>query len=159
MSLPKFQSNWDGFKGQVSVKWDKLSEDELLKVEGNLSELVSLISTKYDEQKAGVEAKVSTLYKGYLQKKEQIAKSLSEVREGIEEQSNDLSESIKQRAGAFQKNATETMKKIREENIDPAVQQSEEYIKIHPFSAVMGAFGVGMLLGGIFGLLMKGDSK
>lgn len=155
MALPRFEKEWEGFRGHVAVKWDKLSEDDLLKVEGNLGDLVKLIATKYGEQKGSVEGKLAELYTSYLENKERIAHGIAEAREEIGERSRDFADSIRQRANDLQENAKERVTRIREENIDPAVQKSEEYIKVHPFSAVMGAFGVGMLIGGVVGLLSR----
>ncbi|PLX32110.1 MAG: hypothetical protein C0600_03690 [Ignavibacteria bacterium] len=155
MALPRFEKEWDGFRGHVAVKWENISEDELLKVEGNFGELVSLIVDKYGEQKASVEAKVKEMYEGYLETKEKISQGISDVKEDIGHRSKDLADNIKEKAGEFQQTAKETISRIREENIDPAVQKSEEYIKVHPFTAVLGAFGVGMLLGGVIAAMAR----
>jgi ElaB/YqjD/DUF883 family membrane-anchored ribosome-binding protein len=155
MSLPRFEKEWEGFRGHVAVKWDKLSEDDLIKVEGNLGDLVKLISGRYGEQKSVIESRLHELYAGYLENKERIAQGIAEAREEIGDRSRDLAENIRQKAADFQQTAKERVTKIREENIDPAVQKSEEYIKVHPFSAVLGAFGVGMLIGGIIGILSR----
>lgn len=155
MALPRFEKEWDGFRGHVAVKWENISEDELLKVEGNFGALVALIVDKYGEQKAAVETKVKDLYEGYLQTKEKISKGISDVREDIGHRSKDLADNIKEKAGEFQQTAKQTISRIREENIDPAVQKSEEYIKVHPFTAVLGAFGVGLLIGGIVAVMSR----
>jgi ElaB/YqjD/DUF883 family membrane-anchored ribosome-binding protein len=153
MSLPKFESNWDGFRGHVSVKWDKLQEDELLRIQGNFAELISLIAQRYGEEKSEIESKMSSLYSSYLEKKEQMKKNLDD----IEIQAKDLGTKLREKASALQENARQTYQKIREENIAPAVQKSEDYIKVHPFTAVLGALGIGLFLGGVIGLLSKKD--
>jgi ElaB/YqjD/DUF883 family membrane-anchored ribosome-binding protein/uncharacterized protein YjbJ (UPF0337 family) len=153
MSVPRFEKEWDGFKGHVAVKWDKIPDEDLLKIEGNFGKLVSLISEQYGEKKSVVEAKVHELYEGYLGTRDRLAEGLSDMRENINTRSQDLAAGIRDRASAYQEKAKERMQRIREENIDPAVQKSEEYIKVHPFSAVLGAFGVGILIGGVIGLL------
>lgn len=155
MSLPRFEKEWEGFRGHVAVKWDKLSEDDLLKVEGNLSDLVKLIAGKYGEQKGSVEGKLADLYTSYLENKERIAQGIAEAREEIGERSRDFADNLRRKAADLQDNARERVTRIREENIDPAMEKSEEYIKVHPFSAVFGAFGVGMLIGGIIGILSR----
>jgi ElaB/YqjD/DUF883 family membrane-anchored ribosome-binding protein len=158
MALPRFDKEWIGFRGHVAVKWDKLSEDDLLKVEGNFADLVTLISGRYKEQKSVVEAKLHDLYAGYLETKDKISQGISDAREDIGSRTQDLTDNIRDRASGFQRNAREKITRIREENIDPAVEKSEEYIKVHPFSAVLGAFGVGMLIGSVIGLLTsRGD--
>lgn len=155
MALPRFEKEWNGFRGHVAVKWDKLNDDDLVKIEGNFSDLVKLITERYDEKKAVVESKLKDLYTGYLETKERIATELAEAREDLGAKSHDISESLKQKAASLQKNAREQIIRIREEGIDPAVQKSEEYIKVHPFSAVLAAFGVGILMGGVIGLLTR----
>jgi len=153
MSLPRFEKEWDGFKGHVAVKWDKLQDVELIKIEGDFGKLVSLIEERYGEQKSVIESKLHELYAGYLETRERLADEFSELRDNFNARSHDLGESIRAKAGVLQDKAKERIQKIRQESIDPAVQKSEEYIKVHPFSAVVGAFGIGILIGGVIGLL------
>ena len=146
MSAPKFESEWDGFKGHVAVTWDKISDDELLRIQGNFSELVNLISEKYGEKKQLIEERVKHLYDSYLAKKNDLqSRSMAFV------------DSMKQKASDMQTNAREKYQKIKSENFDPAVEKSEEYIKLHPFTAVLGALGIGVLIGGIIGMMGRRD--
>ena len=146
MSIPKFESEWDGFKGHVAVTWDRISDDELLRVQGNFVELVSLIADKYGEQKQNVEEKLHALYSSYSQKKADILS-----------RSQQFTDSLKHKAQEFQAGAKEKIQRIREESIDPAVEKTEEYIKVHPFVAVFGALGFGLFVGGVIGYLAKKD--
>ncbi len=149
MSLPRFEHEWDGFKGHVAVKWDQLKDEELINIKGNFSGLIDLIAERYGEQKSVIESKLHDLYATYLETKERIAQGFTD----INSRSQDFAESIKAKTAQFQRNAREQINKIREENVDPALRKSEDYIKVHPFSTVLGAFGVGLLIGGIIGLL------
>ncbi len=157
MSLPRFEHEWDGFKGHVTVRWDQLKDEELINIKGNFNDLIALISERYGEQKTVVEAKLHELYATYLETKERIAQGFTDVRDDINTRTQDFAEGVKAKAAQFQRNARDQMNKIREENIDPAIQKSEDYIKVHPFSTVLGAFGIGLLIGGIIGLLSKHD--
>ena len=153
MTVPRFEKEWDGFRGHVAIKWDKIPDEDLLRIEGNFGKLVTLISDKYGEKKGEVEASLRDLYQSYLDTRDRLAEGLSDMRDQIDSRSHDLTANIRERASAYQEKARERVQKIRESSIDPAVQKSEEYIKIHPFSAVLGAFGIGLLLGGVVGLL------
>ncbi|MBR9978653.1 MAG: hypothetical protein KFH87_11255 [Bacteroidetes bacterium] len=153
MSLPRFDKEWDGFKGHVAVKWDKIEDEDLLKIEGSFDKLVSLIVDTYGEKKSVIETGLKEMYKSYLENGERLTEGLNEMRENISRNSKDMAANVRAKAGEYQEMAKERIHKIREENIEPTVQRSEEYIKLHPFSAVLGAFGVGMLLGGLVGLL------
>jgi ElaB/YqjD/DUF883 family membrane-anchored ribosome-binding protein len=157
MNLPKFETEWEGFQGHVAIKWDKISNDELLRIQGNFTELISLISGKYGETKEVTEKKLKELYDGYLARKDELKKEFSELRSNIQERSEAFTERILQQATDFQKNAKEKIRQIHDDNIQPAVEKSEEYIKLHPFTAVLGALGVGFILGGIFAALSKKD--
>ena len=146
MSNPKFDSEWDGFKGHVALTWDRLSDEELLRIQGNFGELVKLIVDKYGETKQSVEEKVKNLYNTYLAKKEEI-----------QDRSQAFVENVKQKAADFQTGAKEKIQRIRDESIQPAIDKSEEYIKVHPFTAVLGALGIGVLIGGLIGVLSRRD--
>ena len=146
MSIPKFDSEWDGFKGHVALTWDRLSDDELLRIQGNFGELVKIISEKYGETKQNVEEKVKTLYNTYLAKKEEM-----------QNRSQAFIDNIKQKATEFQTGTKEKIQRIRDESLQPAIDKSEEYIKVHPFTAVLGALGVGILIGGLIGVLSRRD--
>ena len=157
MSLPRFEHEWDGFKGHVTVRWDQLNDEELINIKGDFAALVKLISDRYNEEKSVIEGKLHELYGTYLETKKRIAQGFTDVREDLDSRSQDFAEGVKAKAAQFQRNAREQMNKLREENIEPALQKSEAYIKVHPFSTVLGAFGVGLLLGGIIALLSKND--
>ena len=157
MKLPKFETEWEGFQGHVAVKWDKISNEELLRIQGNFTELITLISEKYGETKEVTEKKLKELYDMYLARKDELKKEFTELRDNLQQKSEALTEKIKQQATDFQKNAKERIQKINDENIQPAVEKSEEYIKLHPFTAVLGALGVGFMLGSIFAAIAKKD--
>lgn len=157
MDIPRFKAEWQGFKGYVSMTWDKVSEDELVRLEGNLASVVTLIEEKYKEPKEKIEAKLQELFNSYLDKKEHLKEELGELKENITERSSRILHSIKDKSTEYSEVARKRMDTIKRENIDPAIEKSEEYIKLHPFTAVAGALGVGLLLGGIVGLLIRKD--
>ena len=146
MSTPKFEHEWDSFKGHVAVTWDKLNTAELLRIQGNFAELVALIAAKYGEQKQNIEQRLAELYREYLAKKVEL-----------EARSQALADSIKQKAQEFQDGAKEKIQRLRTDTIDPVVQKSEDYIKVNPFTAVLSALGVGLLIGGLLGFLSRKD--
>lgn len=155
MDAPKLKAEWEGFKGYVSMTWDKLSDQELIRVEGSLPTLVSLIEEKYKEPREKIEAKLKELFELYLEKKEQLKEDIGEIRDEIATRSTRMMRGIRDKSTEYTEAARRRMELLKQESIDPAVQKSEEYIKLHPFTAVLGALGVGVLLGGVFGLLAR----
>jgi ElaB/YqjD/DUF883 family membrane-anchored ribosome-binding protein len=157
MDTPKLQAEWEGFKGYISMTWDKVSDEELVRVEGNLASVIGLIEEKYKEPKEQIEARIKELFQTYLDKKEQLKTGLSDLKENIGEQSAKILHGIKDKSAQYSESAKKQMDKIKKDNIEPAVEASEEYIKLHPFTAVIGALGAGLLIGGIVGLLISRD--
>lgn len=58
-NTPEFEINkdiiegkWENFKGDVQKKWGKLTNDDLDKINGNLSKLSGKIQEKYGQSKA-----------------------------------------------------------------------------------------------------------
>jgi ElaB/YqjD/DUF883 family membrane-anchored ribosome-binding protein len=153
MDAPKLKAEWEGFKGYVTMTWDKISDKELVRIEGSLPSLVNLIEEKYKEPREKIEAKLKELFELYLEKKEQLKDDISDIRNDLEARSSRMLRGIRDKSNEYTEAARRRMELLKEENIDPAVEKSEEYIKLHPFTAVLGALGVGVLLGGIFGLL------
>jgi ElaB/YqjD/DUF883 family membrane-anchored ribosome-binding protein len=118
---------------------------------------VSLISEKYGDTKESTEKKLKEVYDTYLARKNELKKEFSELRDNLQQKSEALTDKIKQQATDFQKSAKERIRKINDESLQPAVEKSEKYIKLHPFTAVLGALGVGFVIGSIFAAMAKKD--
>ena len=155
MDIPKLKSEWEGFRGYISMTWDKVSEDELVRLEGNFVSLVSLIAEKYKEPKEQIENKIHELFELYQSKKAALKEDIAELKENIGERSSRILKGIKDKSAEYSESVKNRYNEIKKDNIDPYVEKSESYIKLHPFTAVLGALGVGLLVGGIFGLLAR----
>ncbi len=157
MRLPKFETEWNGFKTYVAVTWDRLTDAELTKVQGNFSELVRVIMERYESSKYDAEKQLETLYSTYLETRHIMSQETNTIQSEMESRTSEIAEALKQKAAEYQAAAKEKYQELRAKAIDPAIEKSEEFIKIHPFSMVLGAFGVGFLIGGVIGLLSKRD--
>jgi len=155
MDAPTLKAEWSGFKGHVAVAWDRLSEQDLIRIEGDLTYLVDLIQEKYQQPKEKVEEKLRELFNLYLEKKEKMKESISELKDQVSERSQNILEGVKEKSAQYTEAAKQKIDQIKRENIDPAVQKSEEYIKLNPFTAVLGALGAGIVVGGIIGYLLR----
>ncbi|MAT38187.1 MAG: hypothetical protein CL946_01140 [Ectothiorhodospiraceae bacterium] len=153
MKLPKLKTEWDGFKGYVSMTWDKISDEELVRVEGSLPTLINLIEEKYHTPKEKIEQKLEELYNIYIERKQALKEDITELRQDISNRSSELLGGIRDKSEAYTRNVRTKFNNLNEEHVQPYVDKSEDYIKMHPFTAVFGALGVGVLIGGIIGLL------
>ena len=55
----KFKGSWTQTKGAVKEQWGKLTDDDLLEIEGRRDQLVGKIQTRYGISQAEAEAQVS----------------------------------------------------------------------------------------------------
>lgn len=55
----KFKGSWSQTKGAVKEQWGKLTDDDLLAIEGRRDQLVGKIQTRYGITKEEAEAQVS----------------------------------------------------------------------------------------------------
>jgi uncharacterized protein YjbJ (UPF0337 family) len=56
----KFKGSWNQTKGAVKEQWGKLTEDDLLEIEGRRDQLVGKIQTRYGITREEAEAQVGT---------------------------------------------------------------------------------------------------
>ena len=56
----KFKGSWEQTKGSVKEQWGKLTDDDLLAIEGRRDQLVGKIQTRYGITKQEAEAQVGT---------------------------------------------------------------------------------------------------
>lgn len=55
-----FKGKWKELKGSVKEKWGKLTDDDLIQIEGNATKLIGILQQKYgyDKEKAEKEYKL-----------------------------------------------------------------------------------------------------
>lgn len=56
----KFKGSWTQTKGTVKEQWGKLTDDDLLEIEGRRDQLVGKIQTRYGITREQAESQVST---------------------------------------------------------------------------------------------------
>ena len=60
MNKDTIEGNWKQLKGKVKEQWGKLTDDDLLEIEGRRDQLVGKIQTRYGITKEEAEAQVGT---------------------------------------------------------------------------------------------------
>lgn len=130
----KVMGNWNQLKGKVKQKWGQLTDDELSEVEGNLDQLVGLV-----QQKTG-------------QGREQIERALYD----ISEQAGSAFTAATKTAREFAGQAADQVRGAAEQVRDRAMEgyeQTQDLIRRRPAESVAIAFGTGILVGIIVGLI------
>jgi uncharacterized protein YjbJ (UPF0337 family) len=54
MNHEQFKQSWDQLGGHLKKHWEKLTDDDLLRIDGNLDAFNGAIEKRYGEMKGGV---------------------------------------------------------------------------------------------------------
>jgi uncharacterized protein YjbJ (UPF0337 family) len=137
VSAQKLQGSWNRVRGQIKERWGTLTDDDIQIRNGNIDQLIGRI-----QQKTG------------------------EARDAIEQFLTDLTESgsstVSHAAQAVGNAAQHAQDRVREQVDMLATHAGEGYehaqrlVKRYPAQSIAAVFGVGIGLGLLLGLTMRG---
>jgi uncharacterized protein YjbJ (UPF0337 family) len=131
------QGNWNEIKGKLRNRWGQLTNDELQQFSGNVDQLVGTIQRKTGEARNAIE--------GYLEElTSNGASTFSKAAETVRDYAQQASEGVQ-----------ETSKKAVE-SVRHGYEEAEQMIKQRPGESVAVCFGIGMLVGVVLGLAVRG---
>ncbi|MDX1945035.1 MAG: CsbD family protein [Pirellulaceae bacterium] len=131
------RGNWNEIKGRIRSKWGQLTGDDLQAFDGNVDQLVGTIQRKTGEARGTIEHYLEELTSNGASTLGQAAESVRDY--------------AQQAAGAMQestKKAAETMRHGYEE--------AEKMVRERPGESIAVCFGVGMVVGVLLGLTLRG---
>jgi uncharacterized protein YjbJ (UPF0337 family) len=127
--------NWNQVKGKVKQRWGQLTDDELSEVEGNVDQLVGLIQQKTGDAREKIERLVYEL-------SENAGGAITHATEAAREYAGQAGDAIRDVAGQVRDRSLETY------------EGAQEVFRRRPAESVAAAFGTGLLLGVIVGLVI-----
>jgi uncharacterized protein YjbJ (UPF0337 family) len=135
--------NWNQLKGKVKETWGDITDDELQRVGGQFDQLVGLIQRKTGEGRQEIERMVTKLNE---QAGGAIGRAASTAREYVDQ------------AGERIRDASHH---LRDRTME-GYEEAGNMVRRHPTEAVATAFGTGLLVGLLIGVLaasgMRSDS-
>jgi len=131
----RMTGNWNQLKGKVKQRWGQLTDDELSEVEGNVDQLVGLIQQKTGDAR---------------EKIQQVVDELSESAGGAVVQAT---ETARQYAGQASDALREAADQVRERSIE-TYEDAQDIFRRRPVESVAAAFGTGLLIGVIVGVVL-----
>lgn len=134
MNTQQLVGNWNQVKGKVKQKWGQLTDDELSEVEGNIDGLIGLV-----QQKTG-------------QGREEIEQDLRNISEQAGGSFTQATESAREYAGQAADHLRGTAEQVRDRTMH-GYEQASEMIRSRPAESIAIAFGTGILLGIVVGLI------
>jgi uncharacterized protein YjbJ (UPF0337 family) len=130
------QGNWNEIKGTLKERWGELTQDDLRAFNGNVDQLVGMIQKKTGEAR-------------------------DVVQKYLEEITTDTSSAIgkaAQTARDYTNRATETMHDTYGQvagRVRDGYSEAEHVVRTRPAESVAVAFGAGLLIGVITGLVLR----
>jgi uncharacterized protein YjbJ (UPF0337 family) len=127
---------WHEIKGQVKKKWGALTDQDLTEAEGDAERLVGLVQRKTGESRQAIEQFLDEIVAGGASLAQQVT---------------DTTRDYARAAGQF---AEETYDRVAD-TVREGYERAEKYVERNPTQTVGMAFGAGLLLGVIVGLVLR----
>lgn len=131
------RGNWDIIKGRLQQTWGQLTDDDLRTFAGDTNELVGLI-----ERRTG-------------QSRERIQEQLNGILANISGGSQQSAQQVGETARRYMDQAGETMRGATEQ-LRQRYAGAESMVQQKPGQSIAVAFGAGMFMGLIVGMMMRG---
>lgn len=126
--------SWGQLKGKVKQRWGQLTDDELQEVEGNYDQLIGLIQQKTGEARQQIEQVIGDFG-------EQGGSAFSQAADTARQYVDQASEMFRGTADEWRERAMH------------GYDDAQELIRKRPAEAIAVAFGTGLLLGVIVGMV------
>jgi uncharacterized protein YjbJ (UPF0337 family) len=126
--------NWSQFKGKVKERWGQLTDDELMEVEGNSDQLIGLIQQKTGEAREQIE---------------RVLTQFSEHSGGVGSNAAETARQYADQASEMVRGAAEEFRYQAGERYGDA----QAMVRARPAEAIAVAFGTGVVVGVILGLV------
>jgi len=131
------KGNWNEIKGKLRSHWGQLSNDDVQTFNGNVDQLVGLIERKTGETRSVVEDYLNQL----------TANGAATVGAAVE----DARQYVQDAAQRIQDGSRQAMDSFREN-----YGEAEEMVRRRPSESVAVCFGIGVFVGLLFGLTLRG---
>lgn len=132
----QLEGKWNEVKGRLKEKWGALTDDDLVRAEGNVEQLVGVIQRKTGRGKEEVEKFIDELVSDAGSTYERVA---STAREYAAEAGEALREGYDRTAASVQS----------------GYRDAEMTVKRNPVESVAVAFGAGIVSGVLIGLMLR----
>jgi uncharacterized protein YjbJ (UPF0337 family) len=124
--------NWSQLKGKIKESWGQLTDDDLMNMDGKFDQLVGVIQEKTGQGRQKIERSL-----------QEMSENASDAAEGLRGYVEDLGE-----------NVNVAMEHARE-RVEDGYEQAQELMRQRPAQAVAVAFGTGLLMGVVVGLVVR----
>jgi uncharacterized protein YjbJ (UPF0337 family) len=132
----QLEGKWNEVKGRLKEKWGNLTDDDLVRGEGNVEQLVGVVQQKTGRAREEVERFLDEVVSGAGSTYQRAA---SAAREYASEASDALRQGYQQAASSM----------------SAGYDQAEEAVRSKPVESIAVAFGAGLISGVHVGIMLK----
>jgi uncharacterized protein YjbJ (UPF0337 family) len=132
----ELQGRWNELRGKIREKWGQLTDDDLRVEGGNLDQFIGRIQKRTGEGREAIEAFLTDLTS---QGSSAVARAAESARDYAAHAGERLSEGYDQVA----------------ERSREGYRRAEGMVRHHPGSSVATAFGLGFIIGVLFGMTLR----
>ena len=143
----QLQGKWNEVKGRLKERWGQLTDDDLVRGEGNVEQLVGVIQQKTGRAKEEVEKFIDEVVEGSSNTFDRVA---STAREYASEAGDQMRRGYDQASEAARRGYDQASQKFSE-----GYQTAEETVRRNPMESVAVSFGAGIVAGVLVGLMLK----
>jgi uncharacterized protein YjbJ (UPF0337 family) len=131
------KGNWNEIKGKLRSHWGQLTNDDVQTFNGNVDQLVGLIERKTGEARSVVEDYLNQLTANGTAT---VSAAVDDARQYVQDAAQRIQDGSRQAMDTFREN----------------YEGAEEMVRRRPSESVAVCFGIGVFVGLLFGLTLRG---
>ena len=133
------EGKWHTIRGKLKSKWAKLTDDDLLHVDGGIEQLIGRIQRRTGESREAIEHFIDQAAEQAAGAADRVSHT---VHDSLESAHQVVHQSLDEAGQAVRENARRVADEVR-----GRYQQAEQVIHHRPAQAMLLAFGVGLVSG------------
>jgi len=147
INAQEIQGQWNNLRGRVKEKWGQLTDDDLQIHGGNIDQLVGRIQQKTGEGREAIEKFLGELTSrggsAVSSAAEAVGNFAQQAGDRLRDQYGHFAEQARAQYGEFADQARERL------------DSAQDIVRHNPGQSVAAAFGVGLVVGVVFGLAIR----
>jgi uncharacterized protein YjbJ (UPF0337 family) len=139
--------NWNQLKGKIKEHWGQLTDNELDQAKGNVDQLIGVIQNKTGKARGEIERFLDEISSGAGGAINQATERAREYANQAVERGREYASQAADRGREYASQAGEMMRE--------RYGEAQDMVRRHPAESVAVAFGTGLVIGAIVGLMCR----